>query len=85
MTDHEQLELNIVEYAFADEAVDHAALVHQIARAPDAVGYVMQLVETLTVLSRKPSASSLERLHVLLDDVMIAMGQTVNVPAGAGQ
>ena len=85
MTDRERLETDILEYAFGDEVGDHAQLVHRVARSADALGYVMELVETVTVLSRKPDPSSLQRLHVLLDDVMIAMGQAVSVPTGAGQ
>jgi hypothetical protein len=84
VTSREQLETRILEYAFGDEPGDHATLVHEVARSSDALGYVMELVETVTVLSRKPDPSSLQRLHVLLDDVMIAMGQAVSVPIGAG-
>lgn len=85
MTNREQLEIRILEYAFADDAGDHAPLVHEVARSSEALGYVMELVETVTVLSRKADPSSLQRLHVLLDDVMIAMGQAVSIPTGAGQ
>ena len=83
--DSEQLETRILQFAFGDEPGDHAELVHHIARAPDSLGYIMQLLETLSVFGREPEPSSLQRLHVLLDDVMIAMGQTVNVPTGVGQ